>query len=285
MWNRLTALFRRKRVALCLNSSFFGFYAHAGFVAGLEELGLEPAALSGASAGALIAGLRASGRSGREITELLARPDVERALPEPFWQSRIPGVLLGRPGRTGVFSGARFEALLREILGGRRIENCNPPLALSVANVTRAESQLAQKGPLVDFILASCAVPGMFAARQIRGELYWDGGVADPVPFEHWADDSRIDAVVAHLVITADELRARERTDFSLWSGLERCHQMIGDELMRLKAERVRRAGKSLYILRTIAPRPGPGRWSLGPRCIELGRETALREAPAAFAV
>ncbi len=57
--------------ALCLNSSFLGVFAHAGFVTGLEEAGVTPSRLSGASAGAVVAALRAHGKSGREIFDLM----------------------------------------------------------------------------------------------------------------------------------------------------------------------------------------------------------------------
>ena len=42
--------------ALSLSAGFFGFFAHAGFVAALEDAELAPALLSGSSAGALISG-------------------------------------------------------------------------------------------------------------------------------------------------------------------------------------------------------------------------------------
>ena len=41
------------QVALCLNSSFFGFFAHSGFLHSLTMSGFTPGHISGASAGAL----------------------------------------------------------------------------------------------------------------------------------------------------------------------------------------------------------------------------------------
>ena len=54
-------------VALCLNSSFLGFFAHAGFLDALTGLGVRPVAISGASAGALVAGAHAAGLEPREL--------------------------------------------------------------------------------------------------------------------------------------------------------------------------------------------------------------------------
>ena len=47
--------------SLAMSSGFFGFFAHTGMLAALEEAGVLPAEVAGSSAGALVAGLWASG--------------------------------------------------------------------------------------------------------------------------------------------------------------------------------------------------------------------------------
>ena len=52
-------------------------------------------------------------------------------------------------------------------------------------------------------------------------------------------------------------------------------HQIICDELLRLKTDLARRAGKQVLLLRTLAPRPklwNPAR--IGARCVEMGAAT-----------
>ena len=44
-------------LALCLSSSFFGYYAHLGLLSAMEAKGIRPGRISGASAGALAGGL------------------------------------------------------------------------------------------------------------------------------------------------------------------------------------------------------------------------------------
>lgn len=60
----------KPRVGLCLNSSFLGYFAHAGFLRALTELGIRPVAVSGASAGALVSGLFAAGVAPDEMLRL-----------------------------------------------------------------------------------------------------------------------------------------------------------------------------------------------------------------------
>ncbi len=52
-------------------------------------------------------------------------------------------------------------------------------------------------------------------------------------------------------------------------------HQIICDELLRLKTDLARRAGKRLVFLRTLAPRPrlwDPAK--VGRSCVEIGAAT-----------
>src|SRR4051794_35000199 len=107
------------RVAVCLNSSFLGLYAHAGFMRGLEEIGVRPAALSGASAGALVAGFLAAGKTATETAEILAQPDLRATLLDWGVPWRALGTLVNRPGFTGAVSTDRALRLLREHLGER----------------------------------------------------------------------------------------------------------------------------------------------------------------------
>lgn len=268
---------RKRRVGLCLNSSFFGFYAHAGFLDGFLSLGEKPAAVAGASAGALVAGLYAAGLPPARILELASRPDMARVFQERGAWLRLITTLGAFTGRTGVIRGERALAMLHESVGALQIEDCETPLSISVANISRGASEIVDRGPLAEYILASCAVPGMFAARQIDDSHYWDGGVADPVPFEQWIDDPEIDVIVVHMVLNPDELPERARGRLHFWSGLGRSYSIVRDEILRLKAELARRAGKELALYVTVAPRPSPWKLDLGRRCAELGRATALR--------
>ncbi|MCB1309127.1 MAG: patatin-like phospholipase family protein [Leptospiraceae bacterium] len=274
--NRLFAWLRgRRNVALCLNSSFFGFFAHAGFLAELHRLGVRPRAVSGASAGAIVAGFYAGGYAPDEIERMV----FDRRLRSAFYEWGLPyrtmSMLSNRSGHTGALQGDRALALLEQWLGGRRIEDCQPPLTISAANISRVRSELLQNGPLAASILASCAVPGMFATRTVQGDAYWDGGIADPVPFEHWLDDASIDTILIHLAINIEDIRERHAPhDFSFTSGLGRAYQIISDEVYRLKLELARRARKEVIVLRTITPRPGPFRLQVGEHCLRLGHAT-----------
>jgi len=265
------------RVALCLNSSFLGYFAHAGFLRALLALGVRPVAMSGASAGALVAGLFAAGIEPEEMLQLFVSPELRKVFREPGAPWRGFATILNLSGHTGAISGERAAALLRAKLGDRRIEHCTTPrLALSVTNLSDARSEAVTAGPLADLILASGAFPGVFASRPVEDRWFWDGGVANGLPFDHWIDDPEIDTILLHIVANPQELAVRQGGRPRRMShAVNLSHQIICDELLRLKTELARRAGKKLVVLRTLSPRPNL--WNpakVGTGCVEIGAAT-----------
>lgn len=265
------------RVGLCLNSSFLGYFAHAGFLRALLALGIRPVAVSGASAGALVAGLFAAGLDPEEMLRLFVSPELRKVFREPGALLRGPATMLNLPGHTGALRGLRAAELLRTRLGERRIEQCvSPRLGLSVTNLTEARTEVATSGPLAEMILASGAFPGMFAACQVEDDWLWDGGVANPLPFDHWIDDPEIDTILLHIVANPQEMAVRTGGRPRRMShAVNLSHQIICDELLRLKSDLARRAGKRLILLRTLAPRPrlwNPAK--IGAGCVEIGSAT-----------
>jgi NTE family protein len=272
------------RVALCLNSSFLGYFAHAGFLRALTALGIRPVAVSGASAGALVAGTFAAGKTPEEMLELFLSPELQCVFREPGAPLRGLATIFNLPGHTGALHGRGALALLRKHLGDRRIEDClDPRLALSVTNLGQARSEAVTRGPLAEYILASGAFPGFFTAQSVEESWYWDGGVANALPFDHWFADPNIDTILVHIVANPGELAVRETgRPRKMSMAVNLSHQIICDELLRLKTELAHHAGKRLLILRTLAPRPSlwnPAR--IGASCVEIGAATVEKHRDA----
>ncbi|HRG47289.1 MAG TPA: patatin-like phospholipase family protein, partial [Leptospiraceae bacterium] len=75
---------KKYTTAICLNSAFFGFYAHAGFIKGISELNFKPAFVSGCSAGAIVGAIYASGVN---IDEMLAI--IKDFKKKDFWEGNL----------------------------------------------------------------------------------------------------------------------------------------------------------------------------------------------------
>lgn len=150
---------------LGMSAGFFGFYAHAGVLCALEEVGLRPEAVAGASAGALIGGLWASGLDGPEIREAVF--GVDRGA---FWD---PGLGLG------VLRGQRLDRLLETWMPTRGFADARVPSSFSAYDVLARRTVSLRSGDLIHAMRASASFPGMFHPVRIDGRWLSDGGIAD----------------------------------------------------------------------------------------------------------
>jgi NTE family protein len=151
--------------SMTLSAGFFGFFAHAGVLTVLEDAGLLPIRISGASAGALVGGIWASGVAAPSI-----RDELLRLRREDFWDVR-PGL--------GLLAGRLFRSRVEALLPARSFEDCRVPAGLSVYDVLSRSTRVVQQGPLAPAIVASCAVPGLFHPVWLDGRPLLDGGILD----------------------------------------------------------------------------------------------------------
>ncbi|MCA9579002.1 MAG: patatin-like phospholipase family protein [Polyangiales bacterium] len=163
---------------LGMSSGFFGFFAHAGVLAALEERGLAPSAVAGSSAGALVTGAWAGGVCSEELRDTLLslrRPD--------FWDP-APGA--------GLLRGQLFRDRLDALLRHKTFEACRVPASLVVHDVFARRALPVSSGDLAAAIHASCAVPGMFHPVRVQGRLMVDGGVTDRAGLCGVPEDRRV---------------------------------------------------------------------------------------------
>jgi len=167
-----------KPFSMTLSAGFFGFFAHAGVLTVLEDAGLLPIRISGASAGALVGGIWASGVAATSI-----RDELLRLKREDFWDLR-PGL--------GLLAGRLFRSRVEALLPARVFEDCRVPAGLSVYDVLSRSTRVVNRGPLAPAIVASCAVPGLFHPVWLDGRPLLDGGILDRHGLAGMPEDSRV---------------------------------------------------------------------------------------------
>lgn len=201
---------RAEPFTLAMSAGFFGFFAHAGVLVTLEDAGLLPARVSGASAGALVTGLWASGRSARSIADELL--ELRRA---DFWD---PGLTLDRGDRRtigpalGFLRGARFRALLAAGLPSATFAGARVPATLSAFDLWSRATRVLATGDLAAAIHASCAFPLLFQPVWVGGRPLSDGGIADRHGLAGVGDGER---VLHHLLISRSPWRHASSRVFS----------------------------------------------------------------------
>ena len=144
--------------------------AHVGVIRRLEKEGVRVKGIAGTSFGGLIAVLYALGFSPDTIEDMFASVDQTQ------FYGHAPNdgpSLLGLAGVT---------RLLEERIGDSTFADLKLPCVLTAVDLKSGKEVLLSQGRLVDAMLATIAMPGIFPARYIDGLELVDGGTLDPVP-------------------------------------------------------------------------------------------------------
>ena len=144
--------------------------AHIGFLERLVELGKRPDIIAGASAGAMIGAFYASGKSSKEMM------DFFKTTPLFKYKSF-------NPLKPGIFNTEKYLEIFSNFIPAT-FEELNIPLIIATTNLETGKAEYFDSGDLYKPLLASCAVPFVFAPVEINECLYVDGGVMDNFPLE-----------------------------------------------------------------------------------------------------
>jgi NTE family protein len=144
--------------------------AHIGAIRRLEKEGFRIRGIAGTSFGGLIAVPYALGYSPDKIEEMFASFDQTQ------FYGRAPNDGPSLMGLAGV------TRLLEEMIGDVTFDDLKLPCVLTAVDLKSGNEVLLNKGRVVDAMLATIAMPGIFPARYIDGLELVDGGTLDPVP-------------------------------------------------------------------------------------------------------
>ena len=147
--------------------------AHVGLLAALEEADLPVDRVSGCSVGGIVAGLHASGMSAAEVREIVYTEFVRR---RPFSDYTVP--------RTSLAKGHRVRSALVRTFGDRSIEGLPRQLRCVSTDLLAREVVVHRRGRVVDALMATTALPGLFPPVPVDGRLLVDGGVLANLPTE-----------------------------------------------------------------------------------------------------
>lgn len=187
------------RVGLALGGGGARGLAHIPMLEVFDELGLKPSIIAGCSFGALVGAAYASGIPAKEIGDH-ARHILANRVQAAKYLFGVKGARLGdllqrRSFRSLQIDGERLTSFIFPDGVAQRIEDTLIPLKIVTTDFNERREHVISSGPLCRAVAASIAIPGLISAPSIDGRLCVDGGITNPVPFNHVRTDS--DLVVA----------------------------------------------------------------------------------------
>jgi NTE family protein len=152
-----------------------------GMLRALLEAGVRPDLVVGTSVGAINGAVLAAQPAAEvvdRLEELWRSPDAA----EVFAAGAVARLRELARTRTAAHSAAPLRRALRAQLGDLRIEDLPVPFQCCAARIEDAAEHWFDRGPVVDAVLASAAVPGLLPPVQVDGWHYLDGGLVDSIP-------------------------------------------------------------------------------------------------------
>jgi NTE family protein len=166
---------RELKLGLALGAGGTKGAAHVGVMKVLDEAGIKPDVVVGTSIGSLYGGCYAVGRSPQEMDEGIRscpRRDVVA-----FFQHRLK-----------LRHNNRLARRFYEALAGFSIENLPVRYATTASDMAEMRQVTIDRGPVIDAIEASIAIPLIARPVAHQGRYFLDGGFWDSAPVDATAE-------------------------------------------------------------------------------------------------
>lgn len=147
-------------------------YAHIGVLKVLEEEGIKPDVIVGASMGALIGGVYAAGYSAQELADFAMTVDKERKRWLFAWQLN----------KRGFVDGNNIVDYLKKNLNNKKIEKLPVKFAVITSDIEQYTEVVINRGDLIKAIRAAISIPAVFMPYKYKGRILIDGGFVNPLP-------------------------------------------------------------------------------------------------------
>jgi NTE family protein len=164
--------------------------AHIGVLKALNEMNIYPSVVAGTSAGSIIGVLYAMGLTSQDMLDFVRHSSLWK-----FFRLECTA---------GGLSNLNYlKERLIEIGIPKNFEDLDRQLFVCATNLTKGKSEIFHEGPLVDTILASCAIPLVFKPVKMNGDTYVDGGILNNLPAS--AIISKVSRIIGVNVIPLSE--------------------------------------------------------------------------------
>ncbi len=175
-----------KKIVYTLSGGAAFGYAHVGVLKFFEEQRIHPSAIVGTSMGAVVGALYAYGYDAAQIEDI-ASQIRSRELVRLFFPS-LP--------RGGIIDTKGIRDFLSSLIGEVHIEELPIPYRSVAVDVMNGEEIVFDRGPLIDAVMPSMSIPGIFKPYQLYGRHLIDGGLLNNLPWDIGNELGRVNILV-----------------------------------------------------------------------------------------
>lgn len=205
-------------VGLVLSGGGAKASTQVGVMQVMDELGIPVHCIAGTSMGAVVGSFYANGYSANEISDILTDNDwgalfrgsvprrdksyIEKEREDTYFSGNVASYSfkdgLSLPGGLSSMQGLKthYRQILADVPMDMEFDDFIIPYRAVATNLHDGAKKEFERGDIVDVILASMAVPGVFPPREIGGDLYVDGGLSTNLPVQT-ALDMGADIIIA----------------------------------------------------------------------------------------
>ena len=162
---------KKLKIGLALGGGAARGWSHIGVMRVLEREGITPDVIAGCSIGAVVGGCYAA-----------SRLDELEAFALTLTKRRVMGLLDFHISGSGLIAGDRLKRLLDRDLSSMRIESLPLRFATVATELGTGHEIWLTRGPLVETMRASYALPGVFDPVKLGGRWLMDGALVNPIP-------------------------------------------------------------------------------------------------------
>jgi predicted acylesterase/phospholipase RssA len=171
-------------IGLVLSGGAARGFAHIGVQHALEELKIPVDTIGSSSMGGVVGGLMGFCSS----EEILKKCEREFSNPKVLFDYTLPF--------TSVMASKNVTQMMHRLFGDRQIEDLWIPFFCTATNLSTAQLEIFQQGPLWRAVRSTLAIPGVFTPVMENGEILVDGGVLNNFPVQLTADFCKSEYII-----------------------------------------------------------------------------------------
>lgn len=158
-------------IGLVLSGGGMRAVAQIGAIKALEEHHIIPTHIAGVSGGSVVGALYAYGYDWTKILDF-------------FKNIKVLDLSKYAINKPGILDAEKFYSDFKSYLKNDDFSYLKKPLSIIATNILNGKVEVFTKGELIKPILASSAIPGIFAPVKINNSYYVDGGLLNNFPVE-----------------------------------------------------------------------------------------------------